>query len=108
MQRSEGDGVAGMLGGGQGEAIFGTKTINVLARFTAILAVVMLVLIVVLGKMGSSDKSLMDDVPVSSTMPKATSKKIATKTAKPATNVKTPETTSGNKQKLATEPGLQK
>ena len=63
MQRSEGDGVAGMLGGGQGEAIFGTKTVNILARFTAALGVLLLVLIVVLGKMGSSNKSLMDDMP---------------------------------------------
>lgn len=77
MQRSEGDGVAGMLGGGQGEAIFGTKTVNVLARFTAGLGVVMLILIIVLGKMSSSDKSLMDE---------AATAPVATEAATPATS----------------------
>jgi len=52
IQRSEGDGVAGMLGGGgQAEAIFGTKTGNVLAKFTTALGIILFTLIIVLTKL---------------------------------------------------------
>ena len=105
MQRSEGDGVAGMLGGDSGGAIFGTKTVNVLARFTAGLGAFMLVLIIVLSKMSSSETSLMDDLDVAPVAPakemaEGSSTKGDTKvdeaintTAKAAESVKTDELT---------------